>query len=221
MAEKYGTVPPKFTKAWWEHYWTYYKWHTIITLFIVVCITSAVYQSVTKEKYDITLAYAGYNAFSEESIEEISDKLSPLCEDVDENGKKNLCFSNIRFFKDDADADYNMAAHTKLQISLASDETYIYILDEKLLVSFIGDDADSSPFDPIENWYDGTVNPETAFSRFGKAYGIPISECKMFEDISQNLENHYLLLRYYPRDDQKEQLKGYEAATKLAAQIIG
>ena len=34
MAEKYGTVPKKFTSAWWEYFWDYYKWHTIATVFV-------------------------------------------------------------------------------------------------------------------------------------------------------------------------------------------
>ena len=36
MAEKYGEVPPKFTKKWWEYFWDYYKWHVIITVVAVL-----------------------------------------------------------------------------------------------------------------------------------------------------------------------------------------
>ena len=32
MAEKYGTVPPKYTAKWWQYIWDYYKWHIIITV---------------------------------------------------------------------------------------------------------------------------------------------------------------------------------------------
>ena len=221
MAEKYGTIPPKFTKAWWEYFWLYYKWHTIITLFVIICIAFTFYQRITTEKYDVTLTYAGYSTFPEETVEEISSSLSPLCEDVDENGEKRLRFSNITFLEDDSNPNYNMAMYTKLQLSLSSDEVYLYIIDKNLIDAFLGDNALSSAFEPVENWYKGTVNSETAFSKFGKVYGINVSECKTLKNILKEPENHYLLMRYYPTDNQKKQLKGYNAASKLGTQIIG
>ena len=221
MAEKYGTVPPKFTKAWWEYFWLYYKWHTLITLFVVVCVVTTIYQRITAVKYDITLTYAGYSTYSEETINEVSSALSPLCEDVDENGETNLYFSVLSFLPDDSDPNYNMAMYTKLQLSLSADEAYLYIIDEELVDTFIGDSADNATFVPLEKWYKGAYNPDTAFSRFDKVYGIRVSDCKMLKDIFKDSENKYLIMRYYPRNDQKKQIKGYNAAAKLGAQLIG
>ena len=31
MAEKYGEIPPRFTRAWWNYFWYYYKWRVVIT----------------------------------------------------------------------------------------------------------------------------------------------------------------------------------------------
>ena len=221
MAEKYGTIPPRFTKEWWSYFWLYYKWHTIITLFILACILTAVYQNITAIKYDLTVAYAGYHSFSDEKAEEISDILSTVCEDVDENGEKNVYFSTLSFMPDNNDPEYNMALYSKLQLNLVADEVYLYIMEESLIDSFIGDIAEYATFEPLENWYKGTVNPETAFSRFETVYGVPVSECKLLKDLDGNFENHYLVLRYSPREDQKNQFAGYEAAKKMAAEIIG
>ena len=55
MAEKYGTVPKKFTKEWWSWYWMYYKWHTIGVIFALFLVFLTFMESLTAEKYDLTL----------------------------------------------------------------------------------------------------------------------------------------------------------------------
>ena len=48
MAEKYGEVPPKFTKKWWEYFWDYYKWHVIITVVAVLIASVTIVQCATR-----------------------------------------------------------------------------------------------------------------------------------------------------------------------------
>ena len=55
MAEKYGEVPPKFTKKWWEYFWDYYKWHVIITVVAVLIASVTIVQCATRPKYECCL----------------------------------------------------------------------------------------------------------------------------------------------------------------------
>ena len=56
MAEKYGEVPPKFTKKWWEYFWDYYKWHVIITVVAVLIASVTIVQCATSEiRYECCL----------------------------------------------------------------------------------------------------------------------------------------------------------------------
>ena len=69
MAEKYGEVPPKFTKKWWEYFWDYYKWHVIITVVAVLIASVTIVQCATRPKYDMNVVYAGHMNYSEEEID--------------------------------------------------------------------------------------------------------------------------------------------------------
>lgn len=221
MAEKYGTVPPKFTRAWWEYFWMYYKWHTIAAAFIILLIIITTYQNLTAPEYDLTVTYAGEVLFSEEMSQKIEEELSPLCKDVDENGENSVAFSPLHISLDATDAEYTMAMNTKLQLALAEDETYLFILDKENAMRYQGEDATDCVFAPLDNWLTAEVSKDSLFSAHGKGYGVAVSECKVFSDLGIDLKDHYVFMRYYPRKDQiKKQLAGYEAAVELANAIL-
>lgn len=44
---------------WFENFWYHYKWHTIITLFVLIVVTICTVQVCTREKYDVYVLYAG------------------------------------------------------------------------------------------------------------------------------------------------------------------
>ena len=68
MAEKYGTIPEKFTKAWWAYYWEYYRWYVIVPLVIIIAIGATIYSKVTEEKFDTTLIYAANKPVFQTSV---------------------------------------------------------------------------------------------------------------------------------------------------------
>lgn len=222
MAEKYGTIPPKFTKAWWEYFWMYYKWHTIITALIIIVIGTTVYQKVTAPKYDITLMYAGADMYSEEAAMKIEDTLSPLCADVDENGEKALLFEQLNInLADQSDGEYMMAMLTKLQLSLAEDDVYLYIMDKDIARYNMGDDTENAIFAPLSDWLTADLVGKETYSVKGIDYGIKLDDCAFFNENGIDFKDRYLFLRYYPRKDQmNRQLAGYEASIKLANQIL-
>ena len=220
MAEKYGTIPKKFTKEWWDYFWTYYKWHTIIIAFIICAIAGTVYSKMTAEKFDITLTYAGSGSVSQEASENIEEMLSPLCTDVDKNGKPNLFFQQLNLGNGDTDPEYAMAMSMKLQMTFGEDETYLYILDEDVADAYAGDSADGCVFAPVSDWLTEDSDNLSFFSAHGKNYGIKLSDCKLFKEAGVDFSERYLFIRYYPRKDQiKKQLDGYKAAIELANKI--
>ena len=62
--EKYGTIPPKFTKEWWEYFWDYYKVHTICTVAAIVIIVSTIVQCANSPEYEVEFRLFGQNKFS-------------------------------------------------------------------------------------------------------------------------------------------------------------
>ena len=78
MAEKYGTIPPKFTREWWKYFWDYYKVHTIVTVILVAAVALTVYSKATAPKYDLTLCYAGASVLNEQTEEAIRKEASKI-----------------------------------------------------------------------------------------------------------------------------------------------
>lgn len=223
MAEKYGTKPEKFTKAWWEYYWEYYKWYVIIPLIIVIAVSATIYSKLTEPKYDLTLTYAANNIISPENEKKLTDKLSEICEDVDENGEKSLYMSQLLIKSDPSqeDIEYSRATATKLHLAFAEDEKYIYIMDKEAAEIYIGSIPEESPYAPVENWANNLPEGTEFLTAHGINYGVSLSGNKFLEGYGIDLDDHYMIIRYYPRKDQiKKQLDGYKAAINLANKII-
>ncbi len=222
MAEKYGTIPPRFTKAWWEYFWTYYKGYVIAIALVLILAVVTVFQTINKPRYDITMLYAGSLMFPEDVTDTIIEKASPLCEDVDGNGEKSINFSQLNMNSDDL--EYSSAMSQKLYLTLAAEDVYLYILDSDTVAPYLEDTPDESVFITLDEWYEKDLPEDAVFSHNGSKYGIKITECEIFKEIQEkynaDFSNTYLFMRYYPRDDQKEQVDGYNAAKKLAVRLI-
>ena len=221
MAEKYGTIPKKFTKAWWEYFWMYYKFHTIAVVAVVLAIGFTVYQNLTTEKFDTVLTYAGSNYYSEDVVTKLCQTLSPLCDDLDENSEKSLNFLQYQLSEEISDPEYAYAISTKLMLTIAEDEAYIYIMDKGIAERYIGEDTSSCAFAPLKDWLAADISGKETFSAHGLDYGIELSDCKLLNDIGADFSGQYLFIRYYPREDRiKQQLEGYKSAIALANKIL-
>ena len=222
MAEKYGTVPPKFTSAWWEYFWMYYKTYVIIAVFVIITAAVTIYQIATAPKYDLTITYAGNSAFTEEMHDEVISTLSPMCKDVDGNKKKSINFTQINLKTEDA--SYNASMHSKLMLSLSEQDVYIYILQSKVADTYIPT-KDESNFIPVSDWFQGDISQMEKYEKDGVAFGIELTDCKAFQKIAEktgaDFSGNYLFVRYYPRHDQvKKQQNGHIAAMELAEKIV-
>ena len=220
MAEKYGVVPKRFTHEWWEYFWMYYKWHTIVITFIVLAIGITVYQKATEPRYDTTLVYAGEAYISDESSDNLSKLLSPLTEDLDNNGEKALAFTSFVMSQDQSDPQYTMAMTMKLQLALSEDETYIYIMDEKLLRTYAGENSENCVFAKTDAWLKTDVPEDKLFTVHGDTVAVSLEGNKYLKEAGIDSAGKYLAVRFYPREDQKKQIPGYEAAVKLANKIL-
>lgn len=221
MAEKYGTIPKKFTKAWWEYFWMYYKWHTISIFFAVVVIGFSVYSSMTAEKYDLTLTYSGEAHYSDETIQKFEEMLSPLCEDINENGESSIFFSQLDIDFDSQDYEFLTAMLTKLDLAFGEDETYLFILNKEIAERYKGESSDETAYAPLSDWLTVDISDMNTYSAHGEEYGVDISNLKIFKDLGIDMTDHYLFMRYHPRKDQeKKHLKGYNAAVNLANKML-
>ena len=88
--------------SWLDNFWYHYKWHTIISLFLVFAITICTVQSCQKTSYDIRIMYAGSHTIKRQSegadIPEYTKVLTALkavTPDFDDNGKSDVALLDL------------------------------------------------------------------------------------------------------------------------------
>lgn len=72
------------------HFWYYHKAHTIVAVIVALVIGTIVYQTLTREKYDLEISYYGTLPLGEAETVKIEEYLEEYIEDTDGNGEKNV-----------------------------------------------------------------------------------------------------------------------------------
>ncbi len=96
----------KFKKGkfglWFENFWYHYKWHTLITAFVLIVLTVCTVQMCKKTDYDVHIIYAGnYSVMNEKTeggesaYEVIKKSLTEAVDDFDENGETVTSFEAL------------------------------------------------------------------------------------------------------------------------------
>lgn len=73
--------------AWFDNFWYHYKWHTIISIFLIIVIGICTFQMCTKKDYDIVLTYAGPKELLTNPQEKININSSLSNASVDQYGE--------------------------------------------------------------------------------------------------------------------------------------
>ena len=218
MAEKYGTVPKKFTSAWWEYFWDYYKWHTIATVFVAGCIGITAYQCATREVYDTSVTYGGKLVFDTESTTRLELAFEENTSDADKNGEVNVFFMPCSINNEDqANAEYNMAVMTKLDLSLQDETSYLFIYDKAQLDAQIARETFTEAFVPVDEW---VKNPDAQniINWENSDFAYCLKDSKILNDAGVKCDDMYAVLKGC-YSDKPEALASFESAKELALAI--
>ena len=219
MAEKYGTIPPKFTHAWFDYVWTYYKWHIIIPLAVILFTLVTMYQCTHRPQYDAELIYAGHVVFSDTQIDEIPAGLAQYVDDVNGDGEKTVFFQQINFSDEPGmeEMDYNM--QMKLDLQFQRGETFLFIYDKSETDIMIARESAELIYLPVTEWADTMPDEDMLYTKDGIPYAVSLADNKKIKDIGINTDDIYLTLRinYSDSDDIAQK---YENAKKLANALI-
>lgn len=94
-------------KNWFNNYWYYYKWTVIIVTAFVAIILLCIFQSSSKENYDVSVIYTGPHMFETGEKQELSNAFQQIMSS-DYNGDKKKIVDII-----------DMPAYTDEQIKAA------------------------------------------------------------------------------------------------------
>ncbi len=138
-----------------DNFWYYYKWHTIIAVFLAVVFGVCIGQMASKEKVDAYVMYAGPTAFFASDIYDMQDAFEAIMPDLNGDGKKIVQFIDITVLTDaqikanmdkaeaegveyEPDMEYIANARQKFKLQLAAGDAYILLLDPQMYAEDYG-----------------------------------------------------------------------------------
>lgn len=218
--EKYGEIPPRFTRAWWGYFWEYYKWYVIGGAFVIMLVAVLLFQCTHRVKYDMTIVYAGHMTYTEEQQAKICEKAKQYVPDIDGNGEVNIYFQPLVFSDKAGHEDYDYAIQTKLDLTFVDDYAYIYLMDEIEAALYMQRDTITDIFEPVEAFaLDGTVQTQS-----GEADGIPhaasLSYSAFLKDSGIDAANLYLLVRKNTNPNNEKDIKSHDGAIEFAKALV-
>ncbi len=220
MAEKYGEVPKRFTKKWWEYFWDYYKVHTIITLIVLVAVIYTVNLYVTAPEYEFNVAYSAESNIPQGEEELFRQKLSKFVTDSDGDGKDGVAIIQNSFISGMEDPQMERMMITRMQLEMTDEDTIVYLLSEDKLKYMIDAPEMEGAFLPVDEWLDTEIDDNKLYMSNGKAYAVRLNGSKMLENYNINSDNLYIGVRNYSEELSDEMKEKIADAKRLANAIV-
>lgn len=212
--EKYGTIPPRFTKDWWAYIWYYYKWHFLGGAFAAILIVSFCVQCATAIKYDATVTYVGKQTFSPETQEIVEQAIAETIDDATGNGKTDVLFQVLaqETAGESQDYQYAQAIAVKTTLEYTAGETFLFLLSKEQMDSMLSTGW-AEIFSPVCEWNSGDEN---------QGYFVNLQGSRFFADLGIATDDLYLAVRAMREDEQEDAIiqKRLENAKKLAQVLM-
>ena len=132
---------PKTLLSKLDNFWYHYKWHTIVSLFLIIAITICSLQMCTKAKYDVNILYSGSHEIKRTStdgdINEYNKFISSLArvtDDYDGDGNVSLSLKDL-FMLSDQEMEEIQKADSSIEINRSLLMENKSILSETLIYS--------------------------------------------------------------------------------------
>lgn len=224
--EKYGTVPDKFTREWWDHIWYYYKWHIISVLGLIFIFTVTGVQCASRINYDARICYLGNEYYSDESqLAVMCGELGNVVVDVNGNEKNQVEFYQLTIAKEgtqNALTEYNSAMLTKAAMEFQTGESYLFLLSQQELDRMTKRESDERVFVNPREYIEGEIDESTLVMQGEIACAINIEGNAFLQKYNLTKEPVFLAVRNMRSRDMedKEQLEKYDNAVKLANYIL-
>ena len=117
----------KFTK-WFSNYWYHYKFRTIVCLFLAIVIGVTVFETATREVYDMKVYLYLSEFASSEATHALETTLEEYCKQ--QGDEKNVCVINLSYDPYTTDGEARMSYASALASELRMKQDFIYITDD-------------------------------------------------------------------------------------------
>ena len=216
MSEKYGVIPPRFTKKWWEYIWDYYKWFIIGGVAAVSVVIFTVWQVVSAPEYDLTVTLASGHLLADDETAEIEKLINANSSDINGDGEVNCQISKIMLV---GDIQMDSAYNTKFLLSLQESDHLVYIMDKERFDSLMNQGLGEGEFTPVDEWSGEEFSDEDCYIKDGIKFGVKISKSSQWNSAFADGGELYLAVRRNYIDTEKTDAL-YRACLDMAGRLI-
>lgn len=134
---------PKTFKGKLSNIWYHFKWVIISVAVASVVIAVCIAQCASRIDYDMKIVVYSESAYFPDELNNLmAEYIEKICPDINGNGKTDIQVINCSYSEKSTNTQNQVLAKTKLQTSLAAeDSAFIYITDKKGL-DFLNQIAD-------------------------------------------------------------------------------
>ncbi len=222
MAEKYGEIPPKFTKAWWSYFWMYYKWYVIGIAAVVIAVVGTAVQCAGREKYDLILNYCVTSMLDTEKEDALEQELEKYTADADGNGEVNVFLQQMNFGNTAGTEEMDYALQVKHDVELSNDYSFLFIYDKDDAEMMVQRDSSGSVYMDTREWLpEGMEDRAVISSTDGVPCAVSLAGSAVLEGLGIPSEDLYIAVRLNYSDEEYNavsQNSAIEAARALLAE---
>ena len=220
--EKYGVVPPKFTKGWWAYFWDYYKVHTIVTVCSVALIGTTIVQCVNQPKYDLNMMYVNPSIIDEEMQNTFSVNISESIDEITDDNEKLAFVQSLPISSVEASDEQTYAMITKLSLELQTGETFLFVVNEEFANALSNSEGYEGCFMNIEDMGIDFNEQDVFIADNGNSYAIKLPENNLLNKSGINTQDLYIMIKKLYEREQKDDdmMKMYQNSIKTVEAII-
>ncbi|MBR4724106.1 MAG: hypothetical protein IK072_05180 [Clostridia bacterium] len=192
--EVYGTKPKLFTKEWWEYFWDYYKWHTILGVLLMIVLIASITECASRINYDLQIDYISEHKISDSSVAALTGLIEKNIDDINENGK-NQAYVTVLDMGENLDPQYTQAMFTKYSVESGYTESFVFLVSKEYADRLSNEDV----FEKAENW---TSAPSY------NGYCISLENCDVLKEIGIDTDDLYVgVIKLREREKKSEREK--------------
>ena len=144
----------------WRSIFSYYKWHIIFFILIIICIVFVTFSFTTSYESDLVIGFIGTTYVHEQSFEDNQSDINKLLNDANNDGSKYSTFSVNR-------ANKQKEVDNLLDQAIEADAYHIYITTKEAFLNR----KDKKPFATLSK---PSENVDTLKDSQGRIYAVSL-----------------------------------------------
>ena len=158
--------------AWLDNFWYHYKWHSIISLFLIFAVTVCTVQMCQRTEYDVHIMYAGAHRVSRQNKDgdvaeysKILTALKSVTDDFDGNGETNVGFLDLHILSnsemqesEDYSAQQVLSDRERLTDNFGVSDYYLCFLSVSVYEEY-KEVSDAKMFVPLTQYVNESAAP--------------------------------------------------------------